>query len=371
MSHYAPHHKPKLQPLAWLYRLVVGIRNKLFDWNIFTQVEFPQIPIICVGNLSVGGTGKTPHVEYLIRLLQERYKVAVVSRGYKRKTKGFLLANAHTNSFEMGDEPYQMMQKFPRTLFAIDSNRRRSIRRLLELPTEQRPDVILMDDGFQHRWVKPSYVILLSDYNYPVYEDYMLPVGRLREPVKALERANIVLATKCPSDIKPIDMRIASNHFALYPYQSLMFTTMKYGELQPVYNRNGQTALPLQALKNKKVLLIAGIANPVHLQQKLQNCADEVHTLEFPDHHNFSQEDINMIVEKLKQLPKDERIAITTEKDKVRLATIGNLPDILTDALFYLPIEVAFLSESEQVLFNKKIQNHVRKNSRNSQLHSQ
>lgn len=353
-----------LQPLSWIYGFVVFVRNKLFDWGILKETSFPNIPIICVGNLSVGGTGKTPHIEYLIRLLQDKYKVAVVSRGYKRKEKKPLIATNTSTYQQIGDEPYQIKQKYPNTIIAVDANRKRAINHLLKLEPHQRPDIILMDDGFQHRYVKPSFNIILSDNSRPIYEDSLLPLGQLREPTDNLHKANIVVVTKCPPHMKPIDMRIAYNGFNLYPYQSLMFTYMSYGQIISLQGNS----LPNKALQEKEVLLITGIAKPAHLLRYIKKICHKVKILKYPDHHNYSHEDIQNINTQLEELNPEKRIAITTEKDMVKLQHT-TLPHNLYQSLYYIPIQIAFFSKEEQSIFNKKILNHVRKNTTNRPLH--
>ncbi len=363
------HIKKSLLPLSWLYGIGVSVRNKLFDCNILKQKKYPDVSIICVGNITVGGTGKTPHIEYLIQLLAPKYKVAVLSRGYKRKTSEFILADEHSTYEDIGDEPFQIKRKFPDVLMAVDSDRRNGIDRLLNLTDEKRPDVILLDDGFQHRWVKPSLTIVLSDYNRPIYEDKLLPAGRLREPVENLARANIVLETKCPHDMQPIDMRITANSFKLFPYQSLMFTTMTYGRLVP-FDKENKTRLPLHDLHEKEVILVTGIASPGPLLRKLNEFTENISHISFPDHHDFSKYDIETIVEQFGELTEHKGIIVMTEKDAMRLTNI-KLPKEILPFIYYVPIKVTFLNEEEQLLFNKKILSHVRKNTRNSKLHQE
>ncbi|OJU54165.1 MAG: tetraacyldisaccharide 4'-kinase [Bacteroidales bacterium 45-6] len=360
------HIKTSLLPFSWLYGLVVSVRNKLFDWNIFKQKQYPEVSVICVGNLTVGGTGKTPHIEYLVELLKPRYKVAVLSRGYKRQSSGFILADEQSSCMEIGDEPFQIKRKYPEIMVAVDKNRQNGIERLMKLPENIRPEVILLDDGFQHRWVKPSYTIVLSDYNRPIYEDTLLPAGRLRETIGSLTRANIVLVTKCPKDMKPIDMRIASNSFKLFPYQSLMFTTTTYGQLTPLDGNCKALALP--ELVGKEVLLVTGIASPDPLVKKLSEFSTKVKHLAFADHHNFIENDLETIAEQFSELTENKRMIVVTEKDAVRLSSL-NLPEEIKPFIYYIPIKVVFLNEEENLLFNKKILNHVRKNSRDSKLH--
>jgi tetraacyldisaccharide 4'-kinase len=215
-----------LYPLAWLFGLVVTFRNKLFDWGVFSSEVFP-VPVISIGNITVGGTGKTPHTEYLIGLLSNKYRVAVLSRGYKRKTRGFILADENTNSHHIGDEPLQIFRKFPSIVVAVDANRRRGIRNLLQLPDNQKPEVILLDDAFQHRYVKPSLSILLTDSNRPFYDDYLLPTGRLREPAKNYKRADWIIYTKCPEVFTSADYQIRTERVNLLPHQQLFFSSYR------------------------------------------------------------------------------------------------------------------------------------------------
>jgi tetraacyldisaccharide 4'-kinase len=191
-----------LLPLSWIYGLVVTIRNWMFDIGILKSRAY-KVPVISVGNITVGGAGKTPHVEHLVRMLQDKIKVAVLSRGYKRKSKGYQLADGDTSVSDIGDEPYQMMQKFPNIFVAVDKKRRRGIERLTTDEASRNVDVVLLDDAYQHRYVKPGINILLVDYHRLIIYDKMLPAGRLREPMKGKRRADIVIITKCPKDLKP------------------------------------------------------------------------------------------------------------------------------------------------------------------------
>ena len=232
-EHFIKIHK-WLYPVSWIYGAVVVMRNKLFDWGIFRSKSF-DVPVICVGNLAVGGTGKTPHTEYLIKLLRDKYQVAVLSRGYKRRTKGYVLATPQCTAKTIGDEPYQMYTKFSSVTLAVDEKRCHGIEKLLKLK-EPSTDVILLDDAFQHRHVKAGLNILLTDYHRLFCDDTLLPAGRLREPVSGKNRAQIVIVTKCPQDIKPIDYNIITKRLNLYPYQRLFFSSFRYGNLQPVFS---------------------------------------------------------------------------------------------------------------------------------------
>ena len=219
-----------LLPASWLYGAVIKVRNKLFDSGILEERGYP-IPIISIGNITVGGTGKTPHTEYLIRLLSKQWHVAVLSRGYKRKSEGFQLATKDTPMSVLGDEPHQIKQKFPNIYVAVDADRRHGIEQLMKETVAPGLDVILMDDAFQHRYVKPGLNILLVDHNRLLCDDALLPAGRLREPESSKERANIVIVTKCPKDMSPMDYRILTKKMDLYRYQQLYFTTLNYGNL--------------------------------------------------------------------------------------------------------------------------------------------
>ncbi|MDR0232378.1 MAG: tetraacyldisaccharide 4'-kinase [Dysgonamonadaceae bacterium] len=349
-----------LLPFSVLYGWVVWFRNKFFDWKILPAEEF-SIPIICVGNITVGGTGKTPHVEYLLRLLTDRNKVAVLSRGYKRKTSGFVLADKKATGKTIGDEPFQIFRKFPQAIVAVDGNRRRGIKKLLSLPEDERPQVILLDDAFQHRYVKPSYSILLVDSNRMAYEDTLLPAGRLRESWSGKDRANMIVITKCSPGLKPIDYRLISKHLKLYPYQSLFFTAFKYGELVPCFENEQDRKKKLSEIKedNYAVLLVAGIANPEGLISELKMYTQELEILTFPDHHAFSKNDIQKIESKFEQLQGENKLIITTEKDFVRLIDCDFSEDV-KKAMFYLPVTVVF-KNNEETLFTKKIYNHVKK----------
>ena len=264
-EHFIKIHK-WLYPVSWIYGAVVVMRNKLFDWGIFRSKSF-DVPVICFGNLAVGGTGKTPHTEYLIKLLHDKYQVAVLSRGYKRRTKGYVLATPQCTAKTIGDEPYQMYTKFSSVTLAVDEKRCHGIEKLLKLK-EPSTDVILLDDAFQHRHVKAGLNILLTDYHRLFCDDTLLPAGRLREPVSGKNRAQIVIVTKCPQDIKPIDYNIITKRLNLYPYQQLFFSSFRYGNLQPVFptmspdtNANSTNhEVALSSLTNTDILLMTGIA---------------------------------------------------------------------------------------------------------------
>ena len=352
-----------LLPFSFLYGLGVRIRNKFFDWGIYKSTQFP-IPIICVGNLAVGGTGKTPHTEYLINLLKEDYNVAVLSRGYKRKTKGYIEATERSTPLAIGDEPCQIKNKFPDVTVAVDRDRCHGIKQLMK-KTNPTIDVIILDDAFQHRRVKPGLSILLTDYNRLFTEDKLLPAGQLREPTQGKDRAQIVMVTKCPKDIKPIDFNILSKHLELYPFQDLFFSSLKYGDLTPVFSSATTAKRPLSSIqKDDEILLVTGIANPTSLHEKLAHYNSNITTLEFRDHHNFKISDIENIKNQFNTLKGKNKIIITTEKDAIRLKNIAEIPDDIKNNLYALPVKISILQQ-QNYKFTKKIFNYVRENQRN------
>ena len=342
-----------LWPLSVLYGLGVSVRNRLFNLGILESHEF-DIPIICVGNITVGGTGKTPHTEALINVLKNDYRVACLSRGYKRKTSGFVLATETSTASEIGDEPMQIKNKFPDITVAVDANRVRGIKKLMQLP--EKPDVIVLDDGFQHRYVKADINILLIDYNRPIYEDHLLPLGRLREKASAKDRANYVIVTKCPPNISPIEKRIILKHLNLMAYQQLLFTTMKYGDITPLDKTSRCSITPDSA-----ILCVTGIAQPAPYIEYLEKLTKQIHQIAFPDHHNYRDGDIHRIIQDYDKISNPNKYIFTTEKDAVRLA-LSNIPDEIRQRIFYVPIEPEFLTSQDQLI--KNIYNYVRQDKR-------
>lgn len=351
--------KKWLYPIAFIYGLVVRFRNKLFDWGILKQKEFP-IPIICVGNVTVGGTGKTPHTEYLIEILKEQYNVAVLSRGYKRKTKGFIIADSNSTAETIGDEPYQIKSKFPDIVVAVEANRRHGIEKLLML-TEPKIDVIILDDAYQHRYVKAGLNIMLADSTRPICEDKLLPAGRLREPALGKYRAQIVIVTKCKEDIKPIDFNIYTKKLALYPFQKLYFSSFSYKQLQPVFLDNAK--IELNSLSDfDHILLVTGIANTTPLIQKIKQYNNSIINIAYKDHHSFSKKDMEEISKRFKEL-EGNNIIITTEKDATRFLVNTHVNEVVKENLYYLPIKVNILQNRADI-FHKNIQDYVRENKR-------
>ena len=356
----------KLRPLSWLYGLGVGFRNFLFEAGVLKSHSYAT-PVIAVGNITVGGTGKTPHVEYLIRLLKDKANLAVLSRGYKRKSHGFVLADDHSTMYDIGDEPFQMKQKFPDITVAVDKKRTRGISLLTSGAAGKDIEVIVLDDAFQHRYVKPGINILLVDYHRLIIYDELLPSGRLREPASSKDRADIVIVTKCPPNMKPMNFRVLTKAMALYPYQQLYFSTHEYGDLVPLGDQGGLASLEnLASLAPYHVLLLTGIASPEQMRQDLESYVHEIHPLVFADHHHFREKDIRLINEIFSKLPSPKCI-ITTEKDAVRLKTVEGLSDEVLQHLYVLPIRIKLMLGQEES-FNKYIIDYVRKNSRNSIL---
>lgn len=351
-----------LLPLSWLYGLGVRFRNWLFDVGIKKSHAF-DIPVISVGNITVGGSGKTPHVEYLVRLLKDKAKVAVLSRGYKRKSKGFVLAGKDTVMAEIGDEPFQMHRKFPDVAVAVERKRVKGIELLQEEPATKDVEVIILDDAFQHRYVKPGINILLVDYHRLFIYDKLLPAGRLREPVSGKRRADIVIVTKCPKDLKPMEYRVLTKALDLFPYQDLYFTTINYSAPRRVF---GGEEVKMEELAHCHVLLLSGIASPKNMEKDLEGKFASMKTLTFSDHHMFKRKDIARVNEAYNALPAPRAI-ITTEKDAVRLRAVEGLEEELKTHLLELPIKVDFMLGQEEA-FNEKIISYVRKNSRDSIL---
>ena len=307
-----------LFPIVPVYYIVTLLRNILYDLNIKKSKSY-DFPVICVGNLSAGGTGKTPMVEYLIRLLKDNYKLATLSRGYGRKSTGFLLGNAQSTANDLGDEPFQFYYKFHDTIkVSVDGDRQNGIKTLRNL--QKQPEVILLDDAFQHRKVKAGLNILLTTYNNPFYSDIVLPTGNLREPKIGKKRAQIIIVTKCP-ELTEIEKSKMVSKINPKPHQHVFFSTIRYSNTVIGLNKES----PLESLS--KFTLITGIANAKPLVDYLRMQELEFNHIEFKDHHDFSEKEISDIAK--------QDLIITTEKDYMRLKDV----DTLKDKLFYLPIE--------------------------------
>ena len=361
---------PFLLPLSWLYGWGVEVRNILFDTGTLRSERF-DLPVISVGNLTVGGTGKTPHTEYLVRLLGQKYQVAVLSRGYKRRSHGFLMATADTPMHLIGDEPWQMRQKFADIHVAVDNDRCHGIRQLLRPIVAPRTEVILLDDAFQHRRVRPGLSLVLMDYHRLSCFDRLLPAGRLREPLSSLHRADVVIVTKCPKDITPMERHGISRSLGLQAWQKLFFTHFVYDDLQPL---GAGQPLPVTQLRHEErsIVLLTGIAAPQQMEYDLQQLC-RFTPLHFPDHHYFTRSDLRRIAQTLRSADPTPRhaIIITTEKDAARLHSLRqgspderHLIEDIQDDIYVLPAHVEFLGQGDTDKFNKLITDYVAKNPR-------
>jgi len=349
-----------LYPFSILYRLITDIRNMLYDTGILPSEKF-SIPVICIGNITVGGTGKTPHTEYLIRLLRNEFKVAVVSRGYKRKSKGFRIVTPPSVVMETGDEPLQIARKFPDILTAVDTNRSNGIKTIMAEHPET--DVIILDDGFQHRRVKPGLSVILTDYSRLMTRDHLMPYGRLRENRSNRKRADIIVISKTPEDITETERRVITGEVKYHTGQKLFFTKTLYKDLKPVFENvaSGRNLLSVSGKKEYGVVLVTGIAVPDSLFRFLEKQFKEIIHLDFPDHHFFTENDSEKIKSAWKTLKSEEKLLLTTEKDAVRLREFSNFDDHLKRAFYCIPVEVIFLNDDKHE-FDNLILDYVRKN---------
>jgi tetraacyldisaccharide 4'-kinase len=346
--------------------LITGFRNFLYDTGILSSTSFP-VPIICVGNLTVGGTGKTPHTEYLITLLKKDFKVAVLSRGYKRKTSDFRVASPSSDVSETGDEPLQIFRKFPDVLVAVDRRRVSGVRRIMEMAPET--DVIILDDGFQHRRLTPGFSILLSDFERPFMRDYMLPFGNLREDKSNMRRADIILITKCPKNLSAIQRRLLVKEVGKSAYQNLYFTSFSYKAPKLVFGSQKKelSSLDLSKCTGCGIVLITGIANPKPLSEYLAKFFSEITELTYPDHYSFRAKDIDEITSAFVNLRSESKFLITTEKDAVRLREFADIDESVKSALYYIPVGIHFLNDDKEE-FDNIIVDYVRKNRRNRRI---
>ncbi|MET2984165.1 tetraacyldisaccharide 4'-kinase [Aureibaculum conchae] len=340
-----------LYPFSVLYGEITAARNTFYDKEFLKSTQF-DIPIIVVGNLSVGGTGKTPQVEYLVRLLQDKYKVAILSRGYKRNSKGFIIASETSTADEIGDEPLQYFKKFSNIIVAVDADRVNGIKQLTSLL--DKPDVVLLDDAFQHRKVEAGFNILLTPYNDLYVDDKMLPTGNLREKVSGAERAQVIVVTKCPSKLNEIEQFETTKKLQIANHQTVFFSTINYGDA--VIGK--QDELKVDYLSNYKILLVTGIAKTKPLTDFLTEQQLDFQHLKYADHYNFSEKDLSKIATTFKEINSDKKIVLTTEKDYVRSFTNTKLN------VYYLPIETSFIDHQGD--FNRIITNYVEQSSGNS-----
>ncbi len=345
--------------------MVTSLRNELFDLKILSSREF-DIPVISIGNITVGGTGKTPHTEYIANLLKSNFKVATLSRGYKRKTRGFYIVEATSKVKQVGDEPLQMKLKYNELTVAVDANRVRGIEKLLALPLK--PQVILLDDAFQHRYVTPGINILLTDYNHLITKDSLLPYGRLREFASNKSRATIVIVTKCPPELKPIDERIITKELEIRPYQNLYFSKIDYGKLIPVFPAD-VSLKSVELMEGLSVLMVTGIANPSTLKDFLMRGSHDIHEMNFPDHHQYSTKDLARITTKFESFSTKRKVIVTTEKDMVRFRDFEAVSEIIRKNMYYIPLKVSFLNNAGKE-FDQKILKYVSENKSNFNLYS-
>ena len=337
-----------LLPLSYLYGSILLLRNKLFNWGVLKSTKF-NLPIISVGNLNWGGTGKTPHIEYLIRLLKPTYYIATLSRGYGRRTSGFVLANTQSISTEIGDEPLQFKKKFSAVRVAVDEQRVRGINKLLALYPSL--DAILLDDAFQHRQVTPGLSILLTDFNNLYTDDYVVPSGTLREFRLGAKRADIIIVSKCPHLLVPIERENIIKKIKPQPHQKVLFSCISYGEFIPT---NNNAPIPFSKEyyfeRHYSILLFSGIANAQALEYYLKQKTNHVISVKYNDHHPFNIKDLTTLKNQFSEMPYTNKIILTTEKDFMRLQN-KEFADILEKLpLFYIPIEVELCEQDKRVL---------------------
>lgn len=348
-------------PASWFYSAGVGFRHTLFDWGILKSIEF-DIPIVCVGNITVGGTGKTPMAEHLVEQLSKHYNVAVLSRGYKRKTKGFILSTPDMSFKRIGDEPKQIKLKFPSIPVAVCEKRIEGIRRLREAHPEV--NLIILDDGFQHRYVEAWINIVLMDFNNPIYEDRMLPLGRLRDVRSSLERAGIFVITKCPDTLSPLDCRMVRKYLDLYPYQSIYFSKFKSADAMPLFTElTGNEPLK----DDHPVIAVASIANPDSFLEHLERKYTLMDKAIFPDHHIFRMRDVDYVEQLLAKAPQGT-VLVMTEKDAVKFMNSRKIKEATRRAMYYVSINVEFFDD-QQSEFHRILSQYVSENQKYNITH--
>ncbi len=343
-----------LLPIAWCYQSLLMLRHKLFDWNIIPSKAF-DIPVICVGNLSLGGTGKTPHTEYLIELLCQEFQVAVLSRGYGRITKGFRLAKGSDDATILGDEPMLYHVKHPEITVAVDEDRVEGVNHLLMEQGDKKPEIILLDDAFQHRHINAGLNILLTTYGNLYTNDFLVPAGTLRDVRSAAKRANLIVVSKIPNDLNETEKSSIIKELKPLPHQKVFFSSLEYEPLRAVNN----TAKVTDLKNADAVLLFSGIANPNPLIDKVKNNYIHFDSLSYSDHHSYTEKDLQHIMKRYHDLEGDHKIIVTTEKDYARIKNSPYLCSFESVPLFVAPIHVC-IDEKER--FNKEILSYVRKN---------
>lgn len=345
-----------LLPFALLYGFAIFLRNCLYDWKFLRSTSFDK-HTICIGNLAVGGTGKTPHVEYLARLLKKDYLVATLSRGYKRKTSGFRLADEMSTADDIGDEPLQYKSKFADVVVSVDASRVNGVKKISELRPE--PQVVLLDDAFQHRAIKCGLNIVVSEYSNLYLYDHLMPAGRLRESKSGIARADIIVVSKTPDRTTAIELRNTLKDIKALPHQRVFFSWLKYGELY-AFDKPSETLDTLNDLFRFNVVLFTGIGNAQPMITYLKEYASDVLHISFADHHSYNETDLAGIAARYEALEGGNKIIVTTEKDAMRLMKPGLVNMANKLPLYILPIEVDFKDKTQE--FNETILNYVRTN---------
>lgn len=332
-----------LFPFSLFYALVAGVRNRLYDKGIFTSASF-SLPLICIGNLSLGGTGKSTLVEFLLGHFHQDFRMAVLSRGYRRRTKGYALANPRSSALDIGDEPMQFYRKFPEVTIAVGEERIVAIPQLLH----DKPDteVILLDDALQHRSIRAGLNILLTDHANLFTRDWMLPTGNLRDSRSGYKRCQLIVVTKCPIDLTEAQAAALQKDIHPLPEQKLFFAALEYGVPYHLFTRR-----PAPTTKDTSVLLVTGIANTAPLKNYVQTQFRQVRELEYRDHHIFTIDDWTRIKAELAQLPGNDKILLTTEKDAVRLIKFESA--IRQEPVYVLPVQMRFLFQAEDIFLNQ------------------
>ncbi|MEE4176139.1 MAG: tetraacyldisaccharide 4'-kinase [Bacteroides sp.] len=329
-----------LLPFCLAYGFIAWIRNKLFDLGVIRSVSY-DVPLISFGNISTGGTGKTPHVEYLVEFLRHDFRVAVLSRGYKRKTRGFLIAQPDHKASQVGDEPLQICRKFPDIVVAVHERRRKGIKKILE----QYPDVnlIILDDGFQHRFVKPGLNLVLTEYYKPFFHNFLLPCGNLREPKKGIKRAHALIVSKTPIVFSPLDRNYFLRKLEKYKLENVFFSTIHYESWQPLVP---ETPNPCKSYKT--IFLYSGIANTSALEEHLKRDCQELIVKRFPDHYQFSPRDLQNLRKTFKDTFSKSKAIVVTEKDAMRLQEAGLMKELQGLPVYFIPIRVRFQNHDHE-----------------------
>ena len=348
-----------LFPIALFYHIVLTIRHKLYDWHILKSTRFEK-SVICVGNLNLGGTGKTPHTEYLIELLRNDYHLATLSRGYGRKTKGFKLADASCTYEDLGDEPLQYFKKFPEIQVAVDEDRVDGVRKLIFRPNNA--ETILLDDAFQHRSISAGLNILLTEYQHLYCNDFLFPAGTLRDVKSAAKRADLIVVSKSPKNLNEEEKQQIISKLNPTEEQKVFFSYLEYNNLKPL----NEKAKSVSAENADAVMAFCGIANPKPFVEDLKKRYKTVDFLTFADHHPYTENDVNAILKRFENLCGEKKIIVTTEKDAARLTNSPYLCQFEIAPLYDLPVSVRFHEEEK---FNKEILSYVRKNSHDRWLH--